>query len=178
MRITRRYFAATGVLALAAMSLPGHANSADEAAVRKAIDDLVKAMMARDKPTLEAGLSDQLIFGHASGRVETKAEFVGAVVAKKPIYKSITIGDPTISVVGNNAIARYPVAVKLDSEGKEISLKLGIMTFWSRTAAPGGSWPISPSGPDLVSTRLGRGLRGDGTLAVVGPPHARRENAS
>jgi ketosteroid isomerase-like protein len=139
MRSTRRYLAATGALALAATSLPGHANSADEAAVRKAIDDLVKARMARDKATLEAVLSDQLIWGQTSGRVETKAEVVGAVVANKPIFKSITIGDPTISVVGNNAVAHYTAAVELDSEGKEISLKLGIMTFWVKD---GGTWKL------------------------------------
>ena len=139
MRITRRFLAVTGAFALAATSLSSHANSADETAVRKAIDDLIKAMIARDKAVLEAGLSDQLVFGHASGRVETKAEFVGAVVAKKPIYKSITIGDPTISVVGNNAIARYTAAVDLDAEGKEISLKLGIMTVWVKD---GGTWKL------------------------------------
>ena len=43
--------AAAGALAFAAASLPaaGHAQSADEAAVRKAVDDLGKAMMAADK---------------------------------------------------------------------------------------------------------------------------------
>ena len=139
MRITRRYLAAAGALTLATASLPGHAESADDAAVRKAIDNLVKAMTAADKLALEAVVSDQLSFGHSSARVETKAEFVGNILDKKPIYKSITIGDPTISVVGNNAIARYPVAVELDSEGKEISLKLGIMTFWVKD---GGTWKL------------------------------------
>jgi hypothetical protein len=46
MRVTRRYLAAAGTLALAATSLPGHAESADEVAVRKALDDLFKAMIA------------------------------------------------------------------------------------------------------------------------------------
>ena len=139
MRITRRYLAAAGTLALAAMALPGHAESADEAALRKAVDNLGKAMTAADKATLEAVVSDQLSFGHTSGRVETKAEFVGAVVAKKPIYKSITIGDPTISVVGNNAIARYTAAVDLESRGKEIAIKVGVMTVWVKD---GGTWKL------------------------------------
>ena len=55
MRITRRYLAATGALALAAMSLPSHANSADEAAVRKAVDDLVKAMIVRRQGCARSG---------------------------------------------------------------------------------------------------------------------------
>jgi ketosteroid isomerase-like protein len=139
MRITRRYLAAAGALALAATSLPGHAESADEAAVRKAIDTLGKAMVAADKTALEAVVSDRLSFGHSSGRVETKAEFVGNILDKKPIFKSITLGDPTISVVGDNAIARYTAAVEMDAGGKEISLKLGVMTVWVKDD---GTWKL------------------------------------
>jgi hypothetical protein len=139
MRITRRYLAAAGALALAATSLPGHAESADEAAVRKALDNLGKAMVAADKAALEAVVSDQLSFGHTSGRVETKAEFVGNILDKKPIFKSITASDTTVSVVGNNAIARHTAAVDLVAGGKEISIKVGVMTVWVRD---GGSWKL------------------------------------
>jgi ketosteroid isomerase-like protein len=140
MRITRRYLAAAaGAFALAATSLPGHAESADDAAVRKAIDNLIKAMTAADKAALEAVVSDQLSFGHSSARVETKAEFVGNILDKKPIYKSITLGDPTISVVGNNAIARYTAAVEADAGGKEISVKLAVVTIWVKD---GGTWKL------------------------------------
>jgi len=83
MRITRRYLAAAGTLALAATSLPGHAESADDAAVRKALDNLNKATIAADKAALEAVLSDQLVFGHISGRVETKAELVGMLSLRR-----------------------------------------------------------------------------------------------
>jgi len=139
MRITRRYLAAAGALALAATSLPGHAESADEAAVRKALDNLGKAMVAADKAALEAVVSDQLSFGHTSGRVETKAEFVGNILDKKPIFKSITASDTTVSVVGNNAIARHTAAVDLVAGGKEISIKVGVMTVWVKD---GGSWKL------------------------------------
>jgi ketosteroid isomerase-like protein len=139
MRITRRYLAATGALALAATSLPSHANSADEAAVRKAVDDLVKAMTSADKAALDAVLSDQLRFGHSSGKTDTKAELVSNILDKKPIFKSITVGDHTISVVGNNAIARYNVDLEADMGGRAISAKLGVMTVWVKD---GGTWKL------------------------------------
>src|SRR5215475_11385584 len=109
MRVTRRQLATAGALAFAAVSLPAavHAESADEAAARKAVDDLTKAMIAADKAKLEALVSDQLSYGHSSGKVETKAEFIGVIAGKKTIYKSITLSEPTVSVVGNNAIARH-----------------------------------------------------------------------
>ena len=96
-------------------------------------------MTAADKAALEAVVSDQLSFGHSSARVETKAEFVGNILHKKPIYKSITLGDPTISVVGNNAIARYTAAVEADAGGKEISVKLAVVTIWVKD---GGTWKL------------------------------------
>ena len=139
MHITRRYLAAAGTLAFAAMSLPGHAESADEAAVQKAIDNLVKALVAADKAALEAVVSDQLSFGHSSARTETKAEFVKNILDKKPIYKSVTIEDSKISVAGNNAVARYTAAVEAEAGGKEMSLKLSVMTVWVKD---GGTWKL------------------------------------
>ena len=139
MRITRRHVAAAGVLALAVASLPAHAESADEAAVRKAIDDLTKAMMAADKAKLESLVADQLSYGHSSGRVETKAEFVGVIAGKKTIYKSITLTDPTVSVVGNNAIARHTFAAEVEAGGQASSPKIGVMQVWVKD---GGAWKL------------------------------------
>jgi ketosteroid isomerase-like protein len=141
MRITRRHLAAAGALAFAAaaLPLPAHAESADEAAVRKAVDDLTKAMMAADKAKLEALVSDQLSYGHSSGKVETKAEYVGVIAGKKTIYKSITLTDPIVSVSANNAIARHIFAAEVDAGGQASSPKIGVMQVWVKD---GGAWKL------------------------------------
>jgi hypothetical protein len=141
MRITRRHLAAAGALALAAASSPriAHAESADEAAVNKAVDDLNKAMLAADKAKLEALVADQLSYGHSGGRIETKKEFVDVVAGKKTIYKSITISEPTVAVTGNNAVARHTYAVEFESEGKPGSAKIGVMQVWVKD---GGAWKL------------------------------------
>jgi ketosteroid isomerase-like protein len=141
MRVTRRHLAAAGALALAAASLPVivHAESADEAAVSKAIDDLNKAMLAADRARLEALVAEQLSYGHSGGRIETKKEFVDVVAGKKTTYKSITITDPKVSVVGNNAIARHTYAVEFESDGKPGSAKIGVMQVWVKD---GGAWKL------------------------------------
>jgi len=141
MRITRRHLAAAGALAFAAASLPSiaHAESADEAAVKKAIDDLNKAMLAADKAKLEVLVSDQLSYGHSAGRLETKKEFVDIVAGKKTIYKSITLNEPTVSVVGNNAIARHVFVVETETDGKPASAKVGVMQVWVKD---GGAWKL------------------------------------
>ena len=141
MRITRRHLAAAGALALAAASLPitAHAESADEAAVRKAIDDLTKAMMAADKAKLEALVADQLSYGHSAGKLETKKEFVDVIAGKKTIYKSITLNDPTVSVSGNNAIARHVFVVETETDGKPATAKVSVMQVWVKD---GGAWKL------------------------------------
>jgi ketosteroid isomerase-like protein len=141
MRITRRHLAAAGALALAVASSPiaAHAESADEAAVRKAIDDLTKAMMAADKAKLEALVADQLSYGHSSGKVETKAEFVSVIAGKKTIYKTITLSEPTVSVTGNNAVARHIFAAEVEADGKPSSPKIGVMQVWAKD---GGTWKL------------------------------------
>ena len=142
MHVTRRHLAA-GALALAALPtivpIAARAESADEAAVRKAIDDLTKAMLAADKARLEALLADQLSYGHSAGRLETKKEFLDIVAGKKTIYKSITLNEPTVTVVGNNAIARHIFVVETESDGKPSQAKVGVMQVWVKD---GGGWKL------------------------------------
>jgi ketosteroid isomerase-like protein len=142
MHVTRRHLAA-GALALAALPTIAptiaRAESADEAAVRKAIDDLSKAMLAADKAKLEALVADQLSYGHSAGRLETKKEFVDVIAGKKTIYKSITLNEPSVSVVGNNAIARHTFVVETETDGKPSQAKVGVMQVWVKD---GGSWKL------------------------------------
>ena len=134
---------AAGALALAALPtiIPtvARAESADEAAVRKAIDDLSKAMLAADKAKLEALVADQLSYGHSAGRVETKKEFVDVIAGKKTTYKSITHQRAKVQVAGNNAIARHTYAVEIESDGKPGSAKIGVMQVWVKD---GGNWKL------------------------------------
>ena len=138
MRITRRHVAA-GALALAALPAIAHAESADEAAVKKAVDDLNKAMIAADKAKLEMLTADAMSYGHSAGKVETKKEFVDVVAGKKTTYKSITISEPTVQVTGNNAVARHTYAVEFESDGKPGSAKIGVMQVWVKD---GGNWKL------------------------------------
>jgi ketosteroid isomerase-like protein len=139
MRITRRHLAVVGALALGATALPAHAESADELAVRKAIEDLTKAMVGADKSALEGLVSDQLSYGHSSGKVENKAQFVDAIASKKTIFKSISLTDGTVAVVGNNAIARHIFSAEVESGGQASSPKIGVMQVWVKD---GSNWKL------------------------------------
>jgi hypothetical protein len=139
MTISRRDLAAVGALAVLVMGSELHAESADEQAVKQAVDDLTKAMMAADRAKLEALVSDKLSYGHSSGVVQDKKEFVEVIVSKKTIYKTITLTDGTISVVGNNAIARHVFTADVEAGGKASSPKIGVMQVWTKD---GAAWKL------------------------------------
>jgi hypothetical protein len=141
MRITRRHLATAGALAFATGSLPlaGHAESTDETAVIRAIDELVQAMVAADKAKLEALVSDQLSYGHSGGQVQDKADFINVIVSKKTIYKSIKLTDATVAVAGNNAIARHTFAADVEAGGQASSPKLSVLQVWVKD---GGAWKL------------------------------------
>ncbi|MBV8412033.1 MAG: nuclear transport factor 2 family protein [Alphaproteobacteria bacterium] len=139
MRITRRHLAAAGALTLAVASPPARAESGDELAVRKAIEDLTKAMVAGDKAALEGLVSDSLSYGHSGGKVENKAQFVDAIASKRTVFKSISLSDPTIAVVANNAIARHTFSAEVEANGERSSPKIGVLQVWVKD---GGNWKL------------------------------------
>ena len=63
-----------------------------------AVANLTKAMLAADKPKLEALVADQLSYGHSGGVVQDKAVFIDVIASKKTIYKSIELSKQTVAV--------------------------------------------------------------------------------
>src|SRR6516165_8389638 len=127
MRISRRTLAAAGALAVVAAGTRVHAESADESAVRQALADLTKAMLAADKAKLEALVADQLSYGHSSGTIQDKAVFVDVIASKKTVYKSIDLTDIKVNVVGNNAIVRHTWDSISEAGGKSNTSHIGVL---------------------------------------------------
>jgi len=143
MEISRRHLAAAGALALGALNLlqsaSSAAESADEAAVDKAVEALRKALLEKDKARLELLSADQLSYGHSSGKVQTKAEFVDGVMTSKALTKSIAFPELSITVVGDAAIARHLFEAEMETDGKPTSVKIGALQVWQKQT---GNWKL------------------------------------
>lgn len=139
--VSRRLLAAAGAAVAAGVALAPElrAESADEAAVSAAIDNLTKAMVAADKAALEALASDHLSYGHSSGVVQDKKDFVEVIASKKTVYKTITLSDATITIDGPVAVARHVFTAEVVADGKELKPKLGVMQIWQKE---GGNWKL------------------------------------
>src|SRR6266446_3927218 len=143
MEITRRNLAAAGVLAIGAASLlqsgAAMADSADATAVDKAIEALRKAYLEADKSQLDKLTADQLSYGHSSGKVESKPQFVDGVMTRKAIIKSIAFPEATVAVVGDAAVVRHLWESESETDGKPTSTKIGVLQVWQKQD---GNWKL------------------------------------
>ena len=115
------------------------AQSADEAAVEQAMENLRKAMFARDANGFEALLSENVSYGHSAGRIENKQEFIKAALANKSVMKSLTFTEQTIKVTGNHAIVRNTYNGVSELDGKTNTTKIGVLLVWAKE---GGTWRL------------------------------------
>ena len=77
--------------------------------VSAAVEAFRKATIAADKSTLEKLTADELSYGHSSGRLETKAQFIDALTSGKSGFSAIELADQTISIVDKTALVRHVI---------------------------------------------------------------------
>ena len=81
----------------------------------------------------------QLSYGHSSGKVQTKAEFVDGVMTSKAVVKSIAFPELSITMAGDAAIARHLFEAELETDGKTNNVKIGALQVWQKQD---GNWKL------------------------------------
>lgn len=138
MDLTRRNLALIGAVAIGTASLlpdlTAGAETSDEAAIRRDLERLRKALLSADKVQLELEqlTAAQLSYGHSSGKVQNKSEFVDGVLNRKVVVKSLTFPDVTIAVAGNAAIVRHTYASESEAGGKTDNIRLSVLAVWQK----------------------------------------------
>ena len=99
-----------------------------ESAVSAAVEAWRKAMIAADRAALESVTTAELSYGHSSGRVETKAEYIEALVSGKSGFSAIELTEQTVNVVDKIAIVRHVFNATRRKEGDKV--KLFNLTIW------------------------------------------------
>ncbi|AYQ34555.1 nuclear transport factor 2 family protein [Runella sp. SP2] len=127
------------VLCLSVCSWATQAQSKDETAVTNAVEALKKAMIDADKTALENLAADGLSYGHSSGKVEDKAEFVRAIVSGESDFVTIDLTEQTIKIVGNSAIVRHKLFAKTNNKGQAGTANIAILLVWQKQK---GQWKL------------------------------------
>ena len=142
MKLSRRHLAAAGALALGTPALirSAHAqSSADEAAVKNAVEELRLAWLKQDKAKIESLTAEQLSYSHSDARLEDKTKFIDGVMSRKATFKSLEWPELTVQVVGNNAIVRHLWLSESELDGKVTNTKIGVMQVWQKQD---GGWKL------------------------------------
>lgn len=134
MELTRRELAGLSVLALGATASIGsaQAESADEATVRRAVEELRTAWFKQDKAKIESLTAEQLSYSHSDARLEDKAKFINGVMTRKATFKSLEFPDLTVQTVGNIAVVRHLWVSESELEGKVTNTKIGVLQVWQK----------------------------------------------
>jgi len=141
MELSRRHLAAASALVLAAPTLirSAQAQSADEAAVKKTVEELRTAWLKQDKAKIESLTAAQLSYSHSDARLEDKAKFINGVMTRKATFKSLEWPEMTVQVVGANAVVRHLWVSESELDGKVNNTKIGVMQVWQKQD---GGWKL------------------------------------
>ena len=119
-------------LALSLVIFSVSAQSKDQKKVEETVAMLRQAMLDGDSVKLDQLTDDALTYGHSLGKLETKKEFMHALVSGESDFKSIDLTDQTIIVKNKTAIVRHKIAAEIKEKDKFNSVKLAVMMVFHK----------------------------------------------
>jgi hypothetical protein len=121
------------MLSLAALQPADAADAADEARLSRSGTELVKAeqqrfgaQIANDGAALKLALADELIYTHASGKVQTKAEYLHDLAAGSTHYLGIDVTGRVVHVWGNTGLTHGTITLTVGTDRKLVSRYTGV----------------------------------------------------
>jgi len=107
------------------------AQTKESSAVSAAVEAFRKATIAGDRSTLDKLAAEELSYGHSSGRLESKAEFIESLASGKSGFSAIELSDQSVNIVDNIALVRHVfVGTRRNAPAGDDKMKLSILTVW------------------------------------------------
>lgn len=104
--------------------------SAQTVAVEQAVSDLKELLINPTEAGLKAISHPKLTYGHSSGRMENQTEFVEALVSGRSDFKTITLKNQQIEIIGKTAWVRHELEADIVDGGNPASIKLKVLLIW------------------------------------------------
>jgi len=127
------------LVCLFSLNTASNAQSKAEKQVATAVEKLRMAMIEADKEALDKIVMNELNYGHSSGKVETKAEFIQALTSGNSDFKTINLTGQTLQVIGKTALVRHQLAAETNDKGVPGTVKLAILLVWQKQQ---GQWRL------------------------------------
>jgi ketosteroid isomerase-like protein len=127
------------VFALIMAIMSTDAQDTNESKVAAATEAFRKAMVDADKTALENLTATSLSYGHSSGKVENKTDFIANLIKGPLDFVTIDFLDQTITISKKTAIVRHTFVSKTDTGGKAGEIKIGNVLIWEKQK---GGWKL------------------------------------
>jgi steroid delta-isomerase-like uncharacterized protein len=101
--------------------------------------DRFRAMTENDIAALESILSDNLVYTHTTGKIETKAEFLSALKTHSVAYHSIDPMDVIVRIYDNTAVITGAAVMKVSSGANSFGFSLRFLEVYENSE---GSWQL------------------------------------
>ncbi len=117
-----------------------HMNAqSDQDAIASAVDALHTAIIDGDSDQLHASTTEELTYGHSSGNIEDRQQFIDALVSGRSDFAKIDMSDEEITVRGDVAWVRFVMDADLLSNGNTTPITLKILYIWVKD---GSDWKL------------------------------------
>jgi len=114
-------------------------NSNDESALTAAIEKLYNAIRDKDAAAFETLVTHDLSYGHSSGRIENKAEFIANVLKPNTRWNTIYGAKQKNYFSGDTAVSRHIMAGEVERDGKPGTSNMDVLMVWQKQ---GGAWKL------------------------------------
>lgn len=108
---------------------------AQKTEVEEAVTKLSKLMVKPDSLALDKLILNNLSYGHSSGKVQTKQEFMHSLLSAESDFVDINLTDQTIVIQNKTALVRHTLYAKTNDKNIPGNVKLYILLIWSKEKA-------------------------------------------
>lgn len=118
-------------VALLFVSVRAADDAAIIAAVRAADDERTAAIIAANRPKMEAIFSDDLHYAHSSGLIDTKASYIQSLVTRKTVYELFDYKERKFTVAAPGVVLMTAhLITKAGPPGAPNTNDLNVLAVW------------------------------------------------
>jgi ketosteroid isomerase-like protein len=120
-----------GFLCLFSGYVAAAASSSDKD-VAQAVDHLTDAMLHKNITQLQALTAENLTYGHSSGKIQDKKEFIADIETGKSAFKTLEMQNQTITVSGDVALVRHHFSAQALKGTEVIPTEIENFQIWQK----------------------------------------------
>lgn len=103
--------------------------------VENSVNKLTELMITPDSLALDKLILNNLSYGHSSGKIETKQQFMQSLLSRSSDFVDINLTDQTVTIQNKTALVRHTLNAKTNDKNVPGNVKLNILLIWSKEKA-------------------------------------------